>query len=118
VDSAAIVEWRRHWPLVLAASLGYAVVAIPTMTLGAFMAPLEAAFHWTRAQLTAGLIVQSIAAIICQPIVGRMIDRWGPRRIGLTGLALCGCVFALFSAMDGSVTMWLLMWVVVRSPSS
>src|SRR6185369_1122127 len=93
------------WPLVLAASLGYAVVAIPTMTLGAFMAPLEAAFHWSRAELTAGLISQAL--------VGRMIDRWGPRRIGLAGLVACGCAFALFSTMDGSVTMWLLLWVVV-----
>jgi MFS family permease len=113
MDRVALGEWRRHWPLVLAASLGYAVVAIPTMTLGAFMAPLEAAFGWSRAQLTAGLIVQALVGIATQPLVGRMIDRWGPRRIGLTGLVLCGCAFALFSTMDGSVAMWLLLWVLV-----
>ena len=71
---------------------------------------------WSRAELTAGLIIQALVGLVSQPLVGRMIDRRGPRRIGLAGLAACGCAFALFSAMDGSVVMWLLMrfWFRLR----
>jgi MFS family permease len=112
---AARAEWHAHWTLVLASSLGYAMVAIPTMTLGAFMAPLEAAFGWTRAELTAGLIVQSLVSIVGQPLVGRMIDRFGPRRIALIGLALSGCAFSAFSLMDGSVALWLGLWFLVAT---
>jgi MFS family permease len=109
----ARAEWRRHWSLVLACASGYAIVALPTMTLGAFMAPLEAEFGWTRAQVTAGLIVQSLFAIVGQPLVGRMVDRWGARRVGLTGLVLSGCALVGLSFADGSVFTWLLLWLFV-----
>jgi MFS family permease len=58
------------------------------------------------------LTIYAITCVIFQPIVGRMIDRFGPRRIGLTGLVLTGCALSLFSTANGSVTGWLLLWLV------
>lgn len=110
-DGAAAAEWRAHWPLVLASMLGFTMIGVANFSLGPFMAPLERAFGWSRSEITSGLTVYAVTCVICQPIVGRMIDRVGPRRIALTGLALTGCALSLFAAANGSLTGWLLLWL-------
>jgi MFS family permease len=62
-------------------------------------------------QITSGLTIYAVVCVICQPLVGRMIDLWGPRRIGLAGLALTGGAIALFAVADGSLISWLGLWL-------
>jgi MFS family permease len=111
-QGAAAAEWRAHWPLVMASSLGFTMIGVANFSLGPFMAPLEKAFDWSRSEITSGFTIYAITCVICQPIVGRMIDRFGPRRIALTGLALSGCALSLFGTANGSLTDWLLLWLV------
>jgi MFS family permease len=109
---AAAAEWRAHWPLVMASMLGFTMIGVANFSLGPFMAPLEKAFGWSRSEITSGLTIYAGTCVICQPIVGRMIDRLGPRRIALTGLVLSGCALSLFATANGSLTGWLLRWLV------
>jgi MFS family permease len=108
---AAAAEWRAHWPLVLASMLGFTMIGVANFSLGPFMASLEKAFGWSRSQITSGFTLYAVTCVICQPIVGRMIDRFGPRRIALTGIALTGCALSLFATANGSRTGWLLLWL-------
>jgi MFS family permease len=110
-QGAAAAEWRAHWPLVVASMLGFTMIGVANFSLGPFMGPLEKAFGWSRSEITSGFTIYAVTCIICQPIVGRMIDRFGPRRIALTGLALSGCAFSLFATANGSLTGWLLLWL-------
>jgi MFS family permease len=109
---AAAAEWRAHWPLVLASMLGFVMIGVANFSLGPFMASLEKAFGWSRSEITSGFSIYAVTCVICQPIVGRMIDRFGPRRIALLGIALTGCVFSLFATANGSLTGWLLLWLL------
>ena len=111
-EGTAAAEWRAHWPLVMASSLGFTMIGVANFSLGPFMAPLQKAFSWSRSEITSGFSIYAVTCVICQPIVGRMIDRVGPRRIALTGLALTGCALSLFAAANGSLTDWLLLWLV------
>src|ERR1700722_6325120 len=108
---AVAAEWRAHWPLVMASSPGFTMIGVANFSLGPFMGPLEKAFGWSRSEITSGLTIYAVTCVICQPIVGRMIDRLGPRCIGLTGLALSGCALSLFATANGSLTGWLLLWL-------
>jgi MFS family permease len=107
---AAAAEWRAHWPLVLASMLGFVMIGVANFSLGPFMASLERAFGWSRSEITSGFTIYAVTCVICQPIVGRMIDRFGPRRIALLGIALTGCVLSLFATANGSLTGWLVLW--------
>jgi MFS family permease len=107
---AAAAEWRAHWPLVVASALGFTMIGVANFSLGPFMASLEKAFGWSRSEITSGFTIYAVTCVICQPIVGRMIDRFGPRRIALTGIALTGCAISLFAAANGSLSGWLLLW--------
>ena len=41
-----------------------------------------------------------------------MVDLWGPRRIALIGVILSGVTFSLFATTDGSLSGWLLRWLL------
>lgn len=109
---AAAAEWRAHWPLVLGSLLGFTMIGVAFFSLGPFMASLEKAFGWSRSEITSGFTIYAVTCVICQPIVGRMIDRFGPRRIALTGIALTGCAISLFATANGSLTGWLMLWLL------
>jgi MFS family permease len=111
-EGAAAAEWRAHWPLVMASSLGFTMIGVANFSIGPFMASLQKAFGWSRSEITSGFTIYAVTCVICQPIVGRMIDRFGPRRIALTGLALSGCALSLFGTANGSLTGWLLLWLI------
>jgi MFS family permease len=106
-------EWRSFWFLPFTASLGYATSVIHVYSMGPFIAPLQEEFGWTRAQVMLGLSIASfISAIFCMP-VGILVDRVGPRRVGLVGVLLMTGSFALLSSATGSISNWIFLWVVI-----
>lgn len=118
VDSAGHVifardEWRRHGATVPACLVGIMLVAVHNYTLGAMIHPLEQAFGWSRAAITAGPMLPSMAAVVMAPLVGMAIDRFGPRRIALAGVPLfCGSL-ALLSQAGPSIVSWLALYFLL-----
>ncbi|WP_232079660.1 MFS transporter [Mycolicibacterium parafortuitum] len=109
-DSTAITEWRRYGPVPVAAGLGYSMGVIHVYSLGAFMAPLQETFGWSRAETSAGLTIVGMAAAVAALPIGLAVDRLGPRRVGLTGVVLMAATFALLGTATGSMTNWILLW--------
>lgn len=112
-DSTAVAEWRRHGPLPLAAGLGYSMGVIHVYSLGAFMQPLQDEFGWSRAQTSVGLTIVGLAAAAAALPIGLMVDRLGPRRVGLSGVALMTLAFALLGTATGTMTNWVALWAVL-----
>lgn len=111
-SQAAESEWCRNWPLVLAAMVGVSFITIPTATLGLFMAPLNAAFGWSRTEISAGLTIFALINLPLMPLAGMLVDKFGARRLALPGLVLCSLAFAAFALLNGSLVHWLASWVV------
>ncbi|MDE2597428.1 MAG: MFS transporter [Sphingomonadales bacterium] len=99
----AAQEWRAHWPLVLSAMLGMSFYTVVTYSFSTFIAPLEKAFGWGRAEVSFCLTIFAAIAMIGGPFVGAAIDRFGTRRIAIGGLALSALAFAAFSLASGSI---------------
>lgn len=72
-------------------------------TFSLFMLPLSAAFGWGRGEISLALVISSGCAALSDPIVGRLVDRWGVRRILLPGLALFAVANALLAFLGGSL---------------
>jgi MFS family permease len=108
----AVQEWRSHWTLVMAGLVGFSLSAIASISLGTFTQPLEKEFGWSRADVTSGLLAYAVTRLILSPIFGNLIDRFGPRRVGLPGVFMVGVGFALFGTATGSLSNWLLLWIV------
>ena len=73
----------------------------------AFFKPISEEFGWSRA-LTAGAISLSQAeGFIEGPIVGPLVDRFGPRKLMLFGVALASIGFLALSIVNGLLMFYL-----------
>ena len=99
-------EWQAYWPLVLSAMIGLAFGTIMGGSLGLFMEPLNHEFGWSRTQISAGMTLSALIGIPLTPFVGALIDKYGPRRIAIPGVALVGLALAAFSLLTGSLWHW------------
>ena len=112
-SNSALAEWRSHWFLPVAAALGYSTSVIHVYSLGPFIEPLTQEFGWSRAQASVGISIASfISAMFCIPI-GILVDRVGPRRVGLVGVLLMTGAFALLSTVTGEMANWVMLWTVL-----
>lgn len=103
-------EWRLYWYLPFTAALGYATSVLHIYSIGPFIEPLQSEFGWTRAQISSGITIASfVSAVFCIP-VGILVDRLGPRRIGLVGVLLMGMAVALLGTATGGLGNWMVLW--------
>jgi MFS family permease len=71
------------WRVVLAACLGVMAGfgSLFVYTFSVFVKPLAAQFGWSREAISGGFAVAAITLGLCSPLLGRWIDRIGPRRV-------------------------------------
>lgn len=72
-----------------------------------YVRPLEDDFGWSRAEVTAGFSIAFLIMGLTGPIVGRWIDRSGPRSALIAGGVLVGASYALIATTD-SLWQWYL----------
>ena len=111
--SGAAAEWRRHWYLPLVAALGYSATQLYAYALAPFIEPIQHEFGWTRAQVMTGVAIANIPQILLLPLVGMLVDRWGPRRVGLVGVCAVPAAFSLLGLATGTRFDWWLIWAGV-----
>jgi len=109
-SQSAKAEWRSFWSLPVASAFGYSTAVLHSYSLGPFIEPLQRDFSWSRAQISVGITVSGVIAAIFSVPIGLLVDRVGPRPIGLTGVLLMTGSFALFGTATGDTTNWLLLW--------
>ena len=110
----AAAEWRAHPMLPVAAALGYATSVIHIYGFGAFQVPVAEDFGWDRATVTLGLTLATLIQAVFSIPLGMLVDRIGPRRIGLAGVTLSCAAYALIGlGANGEVWQWVALWVVM-----
>lgn len=107
----AVAEWRQGWKVVLAAATGMAVASTISYSSGLFIEPLEREFHWSRAQIMSGNSIAATLAVICAPFMGLLVDRIGPRRIGIAAVIILCSAMTLFSLTGPSIWQWRALWL-------
>lgn len=95
-------EWRSYWALPVASAFGYSTAVLHAYSLGPFIEPLQTAFAWSRAQISMGITIAGVVGALFSIPIGLLVDRLGPRPIGLTGVLLMTAAFALLGTATGS----------------
>lgn len=111
-DRSALSEWKRNWPLVLAASVGFSFFSVMISATALFFEPLTKEYGWSRTLLSSGVTIANALTAIIGPLFGALIDRYGSRKVVLPGILLTIASIASFSLINGSETQWIALWVI------
>ncbi len=114
-NATALSEWRAHWPLTLAAMVGFSTMGLQSYGIGPFVPHLEKAFGWNRTDVMMGVSISNAVGIFMNLAVGLIIDRFGPRRVALSGLFIKTAAFALLGTATGTLLNWSLLWLVLAA---
>ena len=92
---------RRAWA-VAACIVGAFVCTTATVNtvFGFFLKPIAEEMTWPRSSVSLALLFVAIGAAIAFPIVGRLVDRLGVRKVVLPGIVLFGCSVAILSLLQ------------------
>lgn len=111
-QGSAAAEWRRHWPLVAATTVGMSLAALLTSVFGVMLGPLEAEFGWSRAEISTGPAVVSVMGLFLATPAGFLIDRLGARRCGLFVVLISCTAIAAMSTIGDSLWHWWACWAL------
>ena len=118
VDSTPLNESQPGyfgWRVVLAACLGvmggFGSLFVYTFTF--FVKPLGAEFGWNREAVSVGFAIAAMTVGFASPLIGRLIDRYGPRRIILPSMTVFGCGIASFALLHSGIWQFYLTCFVI-----
>lgn len=99
--------------MVLAGAFGMILSNLHAGAIGALMQPLEVQFGWSRAQISASIMIICICQLMLGPFAGALVDRVGPRRVALVGVILFAIALAAVGLSGPSITSWYVAWAAV-----
>lgn len=93
------------WRVASAASVGVflSFASVLVYTFGVFLKPLSGEFGWSRQAVSAAFGIAAMTVAACSPVLGRLLDRYGPRRVIVPCIAVFGCAFASLSALTPNI---------------
>lgn len=93
------------WRVVLAACLGVmgGFGSLFVYTFSVFVKPLGAAFGWNRESVSLGFAIAAITLGLFSPLLGRLLDRFGPRHIILPCMTIFGCGVASLALLGPKI---------------
>jgi MFS family permease len=93
------------WRVVLAACLGVMAGfgSLFVYTFAVFVKPLSAEFGWNRESISLGFAIAAMTVGLSSPLIGRLMDRFGPRRLILPCMSIFGCGIASLSMLHSAL---------------
>jgi MFS family permease len=103
------------WRVVLAACFGVMAGfgSLFVYTFAVFVKPLSAAFGWDREAISLGFGLAAITLGLVSPLLGRWIDRFGPRRIILPCMTMYGCAIISLAQLHSQLWQFYLTCIVL-----
>ena len=89
---------------------GLGTSSIVYYSFGVFVGPLQEAFGWTRGEVTSTLIFGSLGIILVAPLLGWLIDRYGPRAVALRAVPAFALMLFSVSRFDASLPLFYLLF--------
>ena len=77
-----------------------------------FFLPILREFGWTRALTSGAFSLRQVETGLLAPVIGFLVDRWGPRPVILLGVAFSGLGMVLMGFIDSIWTFYLAFLIV------
>ena len=106
--------FRNPWWVVFGATLGMIVSNGPILqfTFGVFLKPVTREFGWNRGTMASAIVISHLLGATATPFVGRLIDRFGIRRVTLPFIVVFALTTAAISLTPASPAAFLMLYGV------
>ncbi|SNT27418.1 Sugar phosphate permease [Noviherbaspirillum humi] len=104
-----------RWWVVVGSAFGLLVGNGPIMqfTFGIFLLPITQEFGWSRAAMSSALVVGLTMTALCVPLAGRLVDRFGIRRVTLAAITLFALCLAAVSQFATTPTRFVVLYALM-----
>lgn len=102
------------WRVLAASFVGMSLSPGPLFwgSMGVFVVTFQAQFGWDRAEIMLALTFVTISSIPAMPVVGRLIDKFGVRRVLLPSIVLLAAtLLAIPLMLDSLVSLYVLFFL-------
>jgi MFS family permease len=103
------------WRVVVAACFGVMAGfgSLFVYTFAVFVKPLGAEFGWSREAISLGFGLAAVTLGLVSPLLGRLIDRFGPRRIILPCMTVFGCAMGSLALLRSELWLFYVTCIVL-----
>ncbi len=106
-QAVAVARQRIYpgWLVVVAAFCGVMVSfgSLLVFTFSVFLKPLSSEFGWSRESISTAFGIAAMTVAVSSPMLGRLLDRYGARRVILSCMAVFGLAFGSLSFLTPSL---------------
>ncbi|WP_249138291.1 MFS transporter [Phenylobacterium montanum] len=98
---------RQAMTVAIACSIcmGFSFAPVFIGTFPLFLEPVSRQFQWSAAIFPQAMLVSGLTGVLFGPLVGRLIDKLGVRKVLLPGLIAWAATLAAMSFLNGSVAL-------------
>ncbi len=100
------------WYVVIGTSLVSLGVAGTQFSFGAFLTPMTADFGWSRATLSLAFGITFMLSGLMRPFAGYLSDRYSPRVVALSGVALLGLMLLVLPSIQNLAQLYVVFAVM------
>jgi len=100
------------WMVALGAGIQAVIAVLFNQAFGSYAAVLRREFGWSRAELSGAFSMAGVESGILGPVVGWMLDRYGPRTVILIGLSLLGGGLMALAFIQSLLSFYLVYFVM------
>lgn len=104
--------FKNPWWVVFGSTLGLIVGngPITLFTFGVFLKPIISEFGWKRGTVASAVTVSQALGALATPFVGKMVDRWGVRRVTLPFIVVFAVTTAAIALTPASPLIFILLY--------
>ncbi len=84
------------------------LLSITFYTQGLFAGPVTTEFGWSRGDFFLGFTTMQLLGLVTAPTIGTLVDKLGPRVVGIAGLVGHAAMYGVLSMNPGSLWLWYL----------
>jgi MFS family permease len=109
---ADVAEWRRSWRVVAGAAVGMGTgISLYLLVASLFIKPMTKEFGWLRGDLAIAGMIGFITGAVALPVIGRLLDRFGFRRVVLVCVPALALLYLFVALQPGSYPFYLALMV-------
>jgi MFS family permease len=103
------------WWIVAVSMIGISTCPQPFVvgSMGLFMKPFAEEFGWSRSEISACITVLTVAFAVCFPLIGRLIDRFGAKKILLPSMLFLALLLSSISLFVTEIWHLLIVFLLI-----